>query len=744
MPNIIMSKVAGKLDPSVKKKAYAFLEKLSEDDTSPGLHIEPITSSADDKVRTGRVDQFYRAVLFRIPGPGEATYVFHGIWPHDDAIAIARKTRLSVNPVNGITEIITVAEPAEAAPPVPAAPAAQAPPAAEPPTAAPPAPLPVLAARGVTRADLLDGLGVSASLADQALAAADDDALLALAAQTEEWQGLALIDLASGHSVTEVRDHLSLDEKPASTADSEAERLLDGLRHPAAQAYFTWIEDNEELRRVIEEGDFGAWRIFLHPEQRKYASRSYGGPFRLSGGAGTGKTVVLLHRTKSLAERYPGSQILLTTFTTNLADQLRTDISRLDRGLPIASELGEPGIAIYGIDSLASAVLRRAGSGIEQAAQQVLGLGTHQVSGRTPGHAWQGAAEAAGPGLPANLRSAAFLADEYGQIVLAQGITTREEYYKARRLGRGVALDRAKRSAAWDAFEAYRAHARAAGTVDFAEAATIAAAFLRAHGTGDGAFLADHVLVDEGQDLGPAHWQLLRALAAEHADDLFIAEDSHQRIYGHRVVLSRYGIKIVGRSQRLTLNYRTTAQNLAFAVRALQGGDYIDMEEEKGISSDYRSARSGPAPRLIPCASLGDELDNAAHLVRSWADGSDAPETIAVLVREQRQRDRVVSGLAERGVSIRAVDREHIRAGQPVAMTMHRAKGTEFAKVLLFGVSQSAIPRPLRDEQYDEEAWTDALLRERSLLYVAATRARDELALSWSGEPTQFLGEEAN
>ena len=110
MPTIIMSKPASKLEPSLKKKAYAFLEKLGEDDTSPGLHIEPISNSADDKVRTGRVDQFYRAVLFRVPGKDEPMYVFYGIWPHDEAIAVAKKTRLTVNPVNGVTEITTVAE----------------------------------------------------------------------------------------------------------------------------------------------------------------------------------------------------------------------------------------------------------------------------------------------------------------------------------------------------------------------------------------------------------------------------------------------------------------------------------------------------------------------------------------------------------------------------------------------------------------------------------------------------------
>ena len=103
--------------------------------------------------------------------------------------------------------------------------------------------------------------------------------------------------------------------------------------------------------------------------------------------------------------------------------------------------------------------------------------------------------------------------------------------------------------------------------------------------------MADHVLVDEGQDLGPAHWQLLRALVGEHADDLFIAEDSHQRIYGQRVVLSQFGIRIVGRSQRLTLNYRTTAQNLAYAITVLEGGN---VRRPGGGSGDLVRLPVGP------------------------------------------------------------------------------------------------------------------------------------------------------
>jgi superfamily I DNA/RNA helicase len=732
MAIIIMSKPASKLEPSLKKKAYVFLEKLGEDDTSSGLHIEPIANSADDKVRTGRVDQFYRAVLFRVPSQGEPMYVFYGIWPHDDAIAVARKTRLTVNPVNGVTEITTVTDKPDSVAPTTAAGTAE-------PPAASPAPAPLLVSLELDRKTLVDVLGIDESLAVRALAAADENALVALAEHAVEWQGLALLDLATGLSVTDIQDKLSLSEPPAGGTGADADRLVEGLRHPAAQMSFAWSENNAELRLVIEGGDFSAWRVFLHPEQRKYASRLYSGPFRLSGGAGTGKTVVLLHRARMLARREPGSRVLLTTFTTNLADQLCSDLDRLDPGLPHAAGLGEPGVFVLGIDALASAVLRRAGADVAEDAETVLGVATTQVASRTPAASWRDAFDAVGDALPAALRSTQFLADEYAQVVLANRTTNREAYYKVRRPGRGVALDRAKRAAVWDVIEAYRAQARIAGSVDFPEAATIAAVHLR-RVAGEGLqHIADHVLVDEGQDLGPGHWQLLRALAGEHGDDLFIAEDSHQRIYGQRIVLSQFGIRIVGRSQRLTLNYRTTAQNLGYAINVLEGGAYVDLESDQESTARYRSARSGPIPRLIGCVTLTEELDRAADLIRTWVAETDAQETIAVLVREQRQRDRLVSGLAERGVTIRAVDREHIKPGQPVAMTMHRAKGTEFSKVLLFGVDQSAIPRPLRDQQYAEDAWADALLRERSLLYVAATRARDELALSWSGDPSQLL-----
>ncbi len=724
MPQIIMGpSQTGALDASVKKQAYAFLEKLATDDSSPGLHIEPMHDSADSRVRTGRVNDFYRAVLFKVQGQGaSAHYVYLGVLAHDDAIAFARKARLSVNPVNGIAELLVAEEP----PAVPVAATAPSP-------ADEPAPS-LLRGLGFDEQALVDELGLDAELARVALDVATEDELLTLVDSAVEWQALALLDLASGSSLSSVRATLGLDEPAVAAAESEDEELLTALQHPAARLQFAFIEDDEELRRAIEEDDFAAWRVFLHPEQRKYATSSYNGPFRLSGGAGTGKTVVLLHRARHLARRNPAERILLTTYTRNLADALRADLRRLDPEVPIAAALGDPGVFVSGIDASVSAVLRRHREGLDADLAAVLGPRSSEISGRTPDALWQECAGAAGADLPDELRSRAFLSAEYAMVVLPSRAVVRDDYLTARRPGRGVALDRKKRIGLWQAVEAYRTRSSIGGTIDFAEAAAVAASALQRNGP-----LVDHALVDEGQDLGPSHWQFLRALAAEGKDDLFLAEDSHQRIYGQQVVLGRYGIRIVGRSQRLKLNYRTTAQNLRYALRMLDvAGGWTDLEDQPEAALQYRSARSGPSPQVHRCASLTEELDLAAKTVNEWLAEVD-PATIGILVRDAQQAGQVTRGLDDRGVTVRSSEQGQHKQDAPVVMTMHRAKGTEFCRVLIFGVDEGLVPADYLLKELPEAERTDAIKRERSLLYVAATRARDELVVTTGGKPSPFL-----
>ena len=730
---VILTKMVSKLEPALKTKAYAFLEKLTDDDKLPGLHIEPITNSVDSRVRTGRVDQGYRAVLFKLTTPTSVDYVLHGIWTHDKANDIAMKVRLTLNPISGVPEIIEAGDPG-AAPsepaPTPVVPA---------PEAKVAEPRGLLAAYGYGLSDLTDDLGIEARFAERLLTAADEDALLGIAATAPaEWQGLAALDLAAGLAPSLIKEKLGLEQPPSATEATDDE-LVDAIKRPAGQLSFAWIESNEELERVINGGDFGAWRIFLHPEQRQYVDKHYNGAARVTGGAGTGKTVVVLHRALALTSQEPTPRVLVTTFTRNLADMLKRDLLRLDPKVPLAGDLGKPGAMVSGIDSFAAHVVREAQASIATAAEAVLGVSTLEVFDRTPHAAWDDALAVAAQDLPEHLRSPAFLEAEYSAVVLPNEITDLAQYLKVRRAGRRVSLDRGKRQAVWKVVEAYRASSRAHGRVDFAEVAALAAKHLELEAAGGRGRLFDHVLVDEAQDLSPCHWKLLRASAESGPNDLFISEDGHQRIYGQRITLSHYGIGVVGRARRLTLNYRTTAQNLRWAMSVLDGSDYSDLEGEAEDHTGYRSARSGPPVELVECADQSEEFEKLAKCLQEWLDAGDVPEALAVLVRDKFQQERVVKALAERGVRAQSAGDGAIKSGQPVVMTMHRSKGTEFSKVVLFGVREGSIPAGLKDLDYDESAKADGELRERSLLYVAATRARDLLVVTWSGKRSPLL-----
>lgn len=907
---VIMHKAITDVDNSVQAKAMKFISKLIKDDALLGLHIEPINGSVDPKYRTGRVDDFWRAILFKLAGHDSNAYVFYGVVRHDDSIALAKKLRLDMNPINGIPEITRIADSTDAgeiladgagaggaaagagtgradagaadtgndgvppagfepargaagsdagggsgteslrsAPPVPTAPSPGVPAPVAPASVAPapvvPAPVPApvapvgekLAYQWIERwsdDDLHEGLGLRSEYIAIARRAATVDDLLDGLEGAPEWQADALLDLATGTSLGDVKVKLgfvedsdadalgegaggdgeavggagtagagtgggagdgrgasgvveadhggTLDERVRATGASEAELVLAAMRKEAAQLSFAIVEGEDELEAALQDGDFQAWRVFLHPEQRRFAARDYRGPFRLSGGAGTGKTVVLVHRAVRLAKARPGARVVLTTFTRNLADELKTQVKVLDPKAPLAEKLGDSGIYVRGLDGLVSDVLRGASSEeLSAAVGEVLGTPRTSVIDKPrygTDRMWQEAVAIAGDGLPDRGDSVAFLQDEYEQVVLGKGITTQAGYLRVRRPGRGMRLSRQQRAAVWAVVEEYRARSAQQRVSSWEESRHIAAQILRARVEAAGedvvgasaqersaAYPADHVLVDEGQDLVAGHWRLLRALVrggkaaagAEVRNDLFIAEDSHQRIYGQKVKLSDFDIRITGRSRRLTLNYRTTEANLRFGLGVLESGfdstngvpeggpGFTDLEEAGEKVAGYRSLRKGTAPVLRGFASEAEEMDFVAATVHGWLSGEHAdpslkPEQVAVLVRDRKSQDAVVRGLANADVDAQAVDGRGVVAnGKPVVMTMHRAKGTEFRNVVLWGAGKDSIPAKLNQARYSEDVSADIDLRERSLLYVAATRARDQLIVTWHGEASAFV-----
>ena len=793
MPHIVLAhQKAPQYDGSIQAKVYAFLAKLQADDTTSGLHIEPMQQAADPRARTGRVDQFWRAVLFKIDGT-EPTYVLEGVYPHDDAIERARTRTLRLNAVNGMPEFLDV-DPAvvsagdsavERAQRLAAERHREIAAAREKAAAAIAAGLvvePVLERKGYGLDDLVTVLGFAVADAERLLAAETDVELTGLVDGFENaWQELAVIAMIEGQPVEEIAAMLRGDEpaeaartSPAPLAPGPAESqpvapveaaaepaepagapsepaveqaepgaidadlvsdeaLLAGLASPAARRQFHYVGDQDELRRAIESSDFGAWTVFLHPDQERYVRSDYRGSFRLTGGAGTGKTVVLLHRARRLALANPQARVVLTTFTRALSRMLRRDLRRLDARVPIAERLGEPGIHIAGVDQLVAAVRTRDERAFEAASHTVLGgSAEHRQPDRDDELAWDEAIEPVADELGDALATRAFFAQEYENVVLPARISERSAYLRASRPGSGHRLGRLQRAAVWQAIEQYRRSRGIDRRISFPELASVAALSLETTGP-----LADHVLVDEGQDLNPSQWQFLRALAAPGENDLFIAEDSHQRIYGRPVVMSRFGIDLRGRSRRLRLNYRTTQETLDFALRALEGREWLSGEGTPEGEGRYVSARRGPEPRLVEAGSA--QGDAIARIVGDWLDEGVPASTIAVLVRRRTEADGLVTAMKAVGITAKFVTPDTVSsAAAVVVMTMHSAKGQEFSRVVLHDLSRAGYPRSLRAGATDAER-ADNEQQEAALLYVAATRARDELVVTYSGEVTRLL-----
>jgi superfamily I DNA/RNA helicase len=697
---VIRADAFDKFEKPVQQAVHRFMDKLIKDDALDGLNIELPREHADSRVRTGRVDRDWRAVMFLIDQQlGRNRYLLRGIYQHQEAYDLCKHAR----PTDDQLGLVGLA----------AAPAPQ--------TArveyAPP-PQSLLAGYGYTRADLVGQLLLPASIADAALGATSEDALLAAAIGLAPTYSEIILELASQRPVAEICSIYGLKGHAPDDSDSSINAALNS---PANRAQFVIIDSEEELRRVIDGGSFARWRVFLHPMQREYVEAKPKGPFMLTGGAGTGKTVVLLHRARELHHANPRARVVLTSFDKNLADSLRTQLTELDRTIT-RGDLGGSGVCVSGVDALVRKVLSLASpSALPEATAAVLGAPRPVTARDTARGRWSAAVLASGT-LPAMEGNDEFFEAEYLRVILPHRITTLEQYLRVPRPGRGKSLNRSQRADVWAVIEAYRKALGAAGALTFPEAAAVAAEYLSAN---PGSVRVDHVLVDEGQDLSATHWQFLRALTTPGPADIFIAEDTHQRIYGHRVVLGQVGINIRGRSRRLKVNYRTTEENLLYALGIVKGGGYVDMDGEDAVdATGYRSVRSGPAPQVEAAASDTEQATACVKHAEAWIGAGVPAENIAVLARSAAGRDAAVKWLVSGGVAASMVDAKNapIR-GSVQCLTMHRAKGLEFSRVIIVNAPTAFDPKG------PEPAAVERAQAERSLVYVAATRARDELVV---------------
>ena len=383
-----------------------------------------------------------------------------------------------------------------------------------------------------------------------------------------------LFALHDGASVEEVMERV--------TAPVAAEEPVDPTDYAAAVARpASLVTTDDETLQAILQGGFERWQVYLHPVQRRVVERSYSGPARVSGGPGTGKTIVALHRVKWLVERLPsdssGQDVLLTTFNKNLAADLRQRLLLL--GGP---ELLDR-VDVVNIDRLATQVVNEAQPGAR----------LHWMDDAKAIDLWREVLLELGE----TRWDAEFLHDEWSQVVLGHAITSRQEYFRARRAGRGRQLNRAQRAVIWELVEQFTKRLDEANLWTFRRVAAHAARLeQQLAATREPRYR--HIVVDEAQDLSSAHWMLLRAMVSRGANDLFLAGDTHQRIYDNYVSLGSLGIEIRGRSSRLTLTYRSTHEILTAASRILGTESWDDMDDGADSLDGYRSVLRGPQPEF--------------------------------------------------------------------------------------------------------------------------------------------------
>jgi superfamily I DNA/RNA helicase len=687
-----------KLEKTVQRAVTAAIEKFP-DQTYAGTHLEKIRDSVDDRIRTIRVDGYWRGVVLA-PESGD-TYCLVTVLPHDKAITYARSHRFSVNQALGVLEVRDEEGLRQSEPSLQAVAQSQ-----------------DHRLFGHVSDSDLTRLGVDAGILPVVRLLTSEAHLEALQTILPEVQYVALFALACGMTVEEawqeVAQYLPTDA-PAEEVDTGD--LVSAMERTPGRVVF--MAGQEELERMLA-NPFAAWRIFLHPAQRKIAyTVTYAGPAQVTGGAGTGKTVTALHRAACLAGRYDaelplwgdGPPILLTTFTRGLATALDAQVAEL-----VGDQEVRGRIEVLNVDRFAYRVVEAA-------------RGAPVIA--RPSEFRQMWAEAAS-GLSF---TPAFLQHEWEQVILAQGLHTEQAYLTCQRRGRGVPLSKSQRSQVWQAVQHVERELAASGWSTHLQLADEAGRLLS--GTRPP---YRHIVVDEAQDLHPAQWRLLRAAVPSGPDDLFIAADPNQRIYENNVSLAALGISVRGRSRRLRLNYRTTQEILNWAIGLLGVEPATGLDDEADTLIGYRSPVHGRRPEVYAAANREEEFAALTTRIRAWQDLGIEPHAIGVAARAGYLADQARDALNTAGVRTVSVTSKRsakgVRAG-----TMHGMKGLEFQAVAVIGVDERSVPAAaaLTPEEEDPLAYEQDLQRERCVLFVACTRARDHLFVSYVGAPSTFL-----
>ncbi|OGG46031.1 MAG: DNA helicase [Candidatus Handelsmanbacteria bacterium RIFCSPLOWO2_12_FULL_64_10] len=678
-----LARLTGDEQKAVKTTAF----DLQVNPANPGLSFHRLDKAKDKNFWSVRVSDDLRLIVHRSDESLLLCYVAH----HDEAYDWAERRRLETHPRTGAAQWVEICETVKEVVvpvyvqtelPVRTKPVAEK--------------KPIFA--GASDDELL-GYGVPPEWLND-VRKATEDTLLALADHLPAEAAEALLELATGG-------------KPR--VPQPAVAAANPFDHPDAQRRFRAMTNVEALQRALD-FPWEKWTVFLHPEQRQWVERDYTGPARVSGSAGTGKTIVALHRAVHLARKHPDARVLLTTFSDTLANALQTRLKRLLGNEP---RLGER-IDVHSLNALGLRLYRAHVGQATIASREIVRDLMQEAASIVGGHKF---------GLH-------FLLTEWEQVVDAWQLENWEAYRDVARLGRKTRLPEVRRAVLWSIFELVRAGLKERGLVTQAAVFTTLASKMA--GSKNPPF--DFAVVDEAQDISVSQLRFLAALGGGRPDALFFAGDLGQRIFQQPFSWKSIGVDIRGRSRTLRVNYRTSHQIRTQADRLL-GPVVTDVDGNSEDRSDTVSVFNGPPPTIHSPKSENEEIKTVGNWIAERARAGVLPHEFGIFVRSAAQLDRAQAAVQEAGMAFKILDDQvETTSGHVSISTMHLAKGLEFRAVVVMACDDEIIPLQERIETVGDDADLQEIYdTERHLLYVACTRARDHLLVTSGETPSEFL-----
>jgi len=677
-----------RLPKSIQKKVRSFLDDYNDNPRAPGFNFEKIRNAASDKLRSIRIDQKYRAIVQQ-EKKGNVLICLK-VDNHDEAYEWAQRVKLEVHPDTGVIQIFRINKEYD--------------------KQNRSIELPKNGLFALWKDRQLRRLGVPEDLIPLVRSFKTKEDLSENYDQLPDDAFIMLDDLADGAYYEDLVRERS----------NEAERINsfeDSLYHSKAKGQFVIIDHDTALREMIQ-APLEEWRIYLHPNQRRLVKMNARGPMRVLGGAGTGKTVVAMHRAKRLATEVfcePEDRILFLAFSKNLVADLRANLEKM------CTPEAMTRIEVINIDAWVSRHIQRRGI-------------YRRIAYDTDKY-WQKAIEDEDLSSPF---FKSFIKEEFRAVVLANGIQEESKYLRVSRKGRGKGLHRKQRRELWKIFEAYRKTLSDIGCIEKDDAMYELRQTFAAEPPG-----YRSVIVDEAQDLSAEAMRLIRAIVPEgEGNDLMIVGDAHQRIYGRPLVLSRCGINIRGRSRRLRLNYRTPEEVRACAVGVLAGVRYDDLDGSHDTVKGYVSLIRGKKPIIRHYTSWKSGIDGILEYIRVLGKDNKWHQICLVaytndLVSEYKgalnYNDIPTVAMTDDRADDLSVP--GVRIG-----TMHRVKGLEFDHMIVASVNEGILPHwsaLSKATNTTEEAEVERMAR--SLLYVACTRTRKTLFIASQGAPSPLL-----